>query len=143
MPPRKTEPDRSPASPRGKAARKPKVLTPYQRGAAFERRLRDQLVKELGEITKDTNFRFYVIKSGGSRGALDIMVVLTDVSTGLQRAYGFQCKMDKPAYSEMDKFIAKTKHETGITTFFAYKGVDRSVRIYPTFRIQELLEWKL
>ena len=123
--------------------KKPKVLTPYQRGAAFERRLRDQLVKELGDLTSDTNFRFYVIKSGGSRGALDIMVALTNTSTGCQRVYGFQCKMDKPAYSEMDKFIAKTKHETGITTFFAYKGVDRSVRIYPTFRIQELLEWKL
>lgn len=123
--------------------KKPKVLTPYQRGAAFERRLRDQLVKELGDLTSDTNFRFYVIKSGGSRGALDIMVALTNTSTGCQRVYGFQCKMDKPTYGEMDKFIAKTKHETGITTFFAYKGVDRSVRIYPTFRIQELLEWKL
>ncbi len=108
----------------------PKRNIRYINGANFERKVKEHLDNELKKQTKGTPIKYYIIRAAGSRGSLDLTVVLTDTSTGIQRVLGFQCKLQRPSYDQMDKFCSQVKHETGIEVFYAYKE-NRDIVFYP------------
>ena len=102
----------------------------YATGAAFERKVREHLDKELQKQTKGTSIKYYIVRSAGSKGKLDLVVLLTDTSTGHQRVIGIQAKLTRPSYKGMDTFIAQAKYETGIDVYYAFKQ-NRDIEFYP------------
>lgn len=85
------------------------MVTNYQRGANFERRVLAWLIGDNTEATHGylhslladmsthspliTPPKLYGIRSAGSRGALDLIVSIT--GPDWQRVLGVQCKLDK------------------------------------------------
>lgn len=104
--------------------------TRYQTGANFERRAKEYIEQELVKQTKGTSIKYYVMRAAGSRGSLDLVILLTDTSTGHQRILGIQCKMIRPSYLQMDSFISQVKHKTGIDCFYCYKE-SKAIVFYP------------
>ena len=103
----------------------------YRDGANFERRVKTYLESTLEQAYKGTSIKHYVIRAAGSRGHLDLVVLLTDTSTQLQTVIGIQCKIKRPSYIQMKKFISKVLHKTGIRTYYAFKQ-GRTIGFYPT-----------
>ena len=103
----------------------------YANGAAFERRVKEHLDKELQNQTKGTSIKYYIVRSAGSKGKLDLVVLLTDTSTGYQRIIGIQAKLTRPSYKGMDTFIAQVKYETGIDVYYVFRS-NRDIEFYPS-----------
>lgn len=122
--------------------KKTKLYTNYMRGANFERRVKEHFEDELGRLAP-RDIKWYVIRSAGSRGSIDVLVILTNTSTGHQRVLGIQCKIEKPSFQAMQKFIGEVKFKTGIDCFYAYRGAGRTLGIYPSLEVSRLLEVKL
>ena len=103
----------------------------YATGASFERKVKEHLDKDLQKQTKGTSIKYYLVRAAGSRGHLDLVVCLTDMSTGRQRIIGVQCKTKRPSYVGMDTFIAQVKYETGIDVYYAFMS-NRDIEFYPS-----------
>ena len=103
----------------------------YANGAAFERRVKEHLDKELQKQTKGTSIKYYLVRSAGSKGKLDLVVLLTDTATGHQRICGVQCKLSRPSFKGMESFVTQVKYETGIDVYYAFKQ-NRDIEFYPT-----------
>ena len=121
---------------------KKKLYTNYQRGANFERRVKEHFENELVKLAP-RDIKWFVLRSAGSRGSLDVLVVLTNTKTRHQRVLGIQCKLEKPSYQAMQKFISEVHFSIGIECFYAYRGVKRTIEIYPSLEVSRLLEVKL
>ena len=109
--------------------------TPYKRGYVFEKRVQKYLEFSLEQTYKGSSIKHYVIRAAGSRGHLDLVVLLTDTSTRIQVVIGIQCKLKRPSYIQMKKFISKVLHKTGIKTFYAFKQ-GRTIGFYPEAELQ-------
>ena len=108
--------------------------TPYKRGYVFEKRVQKYLESELEQTYKGTSIKFYVIRAAGSRGHLDLVVLLTDTGVHVQEVLGIQCKNKRPSYIQMKKFISRVSHKTGIRTYYAFKQ-GRAIGFYPDLNI--------
>ncbi len=118
------------------------MVTNYQRGANFERRVVEHLKVHLAKEAPH-EIKWYVMRSAGSRGDIDIILTLTDTTTDNQRSYGFQCRLDPPSFKARDTWIAQVKHETGIQCFFVTRAPNRSIVFYPTLEVGKELTWKI
>ena len=102
----------------------------YANGAAFERKVKEHLDKELQKQTKGTSIKYYIVRSAGSKGKLDLVVLLTDTSTGFQRIIGIQAKLTRPSFKGMESFVTQVKYETGIDVYYAFRS-NRDIEFYP------------
>ena len=109
----------------------------YANGAAFERRVKEHLDKELQNQTKGTSIKYYIVRSAGSKGKLDLVVLLTDTSTGHQRIWGFQIKTSRPSYLGMQSFIRDCLSTLGIVVYYGYRGGRGIIEFYPPLNIEE------
>lgn len=121
---------------------KKKLYTNYQRGANFERRVKEHFEDELAKLAP-RDIKWYALRSAGSRGSIDVLVVLTNTKTRHQRVLGIQCKLEKPSYQSMQKFISQVNFSTGIECFYAYRGAKRTIEIYPSLEVSKLLGVKI
>ena len=110
--------------------KKKKVPHHYRDGSNFERRVKAHLESELEQIYKGTSIKHYIIRAAGSRGDLDLVILLTDTAWRTKDIIGIQCKIKRPSYIQMKKFISKVKHKTGIETYYAFK-LGRIIGFYP------------
>ena len=110
--------------------KKKKVPRHYRDGANFERRVKAHLESELEQVYKGTSIKHYLVRAAGSRGHLDLIVLLTDTSTQIQTVIGIQCKTKRPSYIQMKKFISRVLHKTGVRTYYAFKQ-GRVIGFYP------------
>ena len=118
--------------------KKKKIPHHYRDGSNFERRVKAYLESELEQIYKGTSIKYYIIRAAGSRGHLDLVVLLTDTSTQLQTVIGIQCKIKRPSYIQMKKFISKVLHKTGVRTYYTFKS-GRAIGFYPEINIGVLI----
>ena len=119
---------------------KRKLQTNYQRGANFERHVKELLETNLRKMEEDCVC--FLVRAAGSRGPLDILLVLTDVVTRHQKAIGFQCKIVRPSYENMQKEIAEVKYKHGIDTYYVYRNDKKETCFYPSFEVQKLIDWR-
>ena len=114
--------------------KKKKVPRHYRDGSNFERRVKTYLESTLEQAYKGTSIKHYVIRAAGSRGHLDLVILTTDTSTGDHGIIGIQCKIKRPSYIQMKKFISKVLHKTGVRTYYAFK-LGRVIGFYPDFSV--------
>lgn len=131
------------------------VRSRYARGADFEREVKDYLIgaKEtkkrratpgrIRELLRELRIpamhtpKIWGARSAGSRGLLDVIVMLTYREK--QYAIGIQCKTSPHAKSEQERILSKAYRETGICTFYAYR--DKGITFYPD--VEETLRYIL
>ena len=114
--------------------KKKKVPRHYRDGANFERRVKAHLESSLEQAYKGTSIKHYIIRAAGSRGHLDLVLLLTDTSSRVQTIIGIQAKIKRPSYIQMKKFISKVLHKTGVRTYYAFRE-GRTIDFYPKFNI--------
>ena len=116
--------------------KKKKVPRHYRDGANFERRVKAHLESELEQTYKGTSIKHYIIRAAGSRGHLDLVILLTNTALQEQEVIGIQCKIKRPSYIQMKKFISKVLHKTGVRTYYAFKQ-GRVIDFYPPIHSKE------
>ena len=104
----------------------------YQRGAKFERRVLKYLIGDNTSPThgylhtllpantsKLTPPLLYGIRSAGSRGDNDLLIIITGRKG--QRVLGIQCKISKPGEKAMHSDMLRIKRDTGLDCVYAWR----------------------
>lgn len=131
------------------------MVTNYQRGAEFERKVLAWLIGDNTEATSgylhsllaDTSTpsplitppKLYGMRSAGSRGALDLMISIT--GPGWQRVLGVQCKLDKYGEETMRGDLKRIERDHGVIGIYTMPGRKNKhcpPKCYPS--LEEIIE---
>lgn len=102
--------------------------TQYQRGADFERKVRDHLMHDLDAC--------YVVRSAGSRGIIDLVAFfpadisgMGDYEVEVPNVRLVQCKRDGRLSDEDRELLTSLAAETGTSAWLAWSDPDVGVKM--------------
>jgi len=132
--------------------KRPKTAHNYRRGADFERRVlaylcgdtKKKLKGVLHSLIGRKKILVYGQRSAGSRGDLDLIVILTKNTTAGRRcqvALGIQCKISRPSLPLVQNHVVQLTRSTGVHTLYAWRS-GKKIVFYPDLAVsvRQLIE---